>query len=74
LQHTPQVKDVKKAKFQLGVAEPKLGSAIQETTSVRVGEGEGGARSRLPQRQLAGMQTEPQTEPRVHSKGAMQVC
>jgi hypothetical protein len=29
-----QVKDGKKAKFQLGVAEPKLGSAIQETTSV----------------------------------------
>jgi hypothetical protein len=28
------VKDGKKAKFQLGVAEPKLGSAIQETTSV----------------------------------------
>jgi nucleolar protein 56 len=28
------VKDSKKAKFQLGVAEPKLGSAIQEATSV----------------------------------------
>ncbi|KAF6262555.1 hypothetical protein COO60DRAFT_1282656 [Scenedesmus sp. NREL 46B-D3] len=30
----PKVKDGKKAKFQLGVAEPKLGSAIQEATSV----------------------------------------
>ncbi len=29
-----QVKDVKKAKFRLGVYDPKLGSAIQETTSV----------------------------------------
>jgi hypothetical protein len=29
-----QVKDVKKAKFQLGVAEAKLGSAIQEATQV----------------------------------------
>jgi hypothetical protein len=30
-----QVKDVKKAKFQLGVADPKLGSAIQESTQVQ---------------------------------------
>ncbi len=29
-----QVKDTKKAKFKLGVSEPKLGSAIQETTGV----------------------------------------
>lgn len=29
-----QPKDAKKAKFQLGVAEPKLGSAIQEATQV----------------------------------------
>ena len=29
-----QAKDAKKAKFQLGVAEPKLGSAIQEATQV----------------------------------------
>ncbi|KAG2498922.1 hypothetical protein HYH03_003112 [Edaphochlamys debaryana] len=30
----PKVKDGKKAKFKLGVFEPKLGSIIQETTSV----------------------------------------
>mmetsp|Transcript_68419 Transcript_68419/g.216524 ORF Transcript_68419/g.216524 Transcript_68419/m.216524 type:complete len:475 (-) Transcript_68419:16-1440(-) len=30
----PKVKDVKKAKFKLGVNEPKLGSSIQEATSV----------------------------------------
>ncbi|KAF8073028.1 NOP56 [Scenedesmus sp. PABB004] len=30
----PKAKDAKKAKFQLGVAEPKLGSAIQESTQV----------------------------------------
>lgn len=30
----PKVKDVKKAKFQLGTAEPKLGAAIQEATQV----------------------------------------
>ena len=30
----PQVKAGKKAKFQLGVADPKLGSAIQEDTSL----------------------------------------
>lgn len=29
-----QVKDVKKAKFKLGVYDPKLGSAIQESTSI----------------------------------------
>lgn len=29
-----QVKDGKKAKFKLGVSDPKLGSAIQETTGV----------------------------------------
>jgi hypothetical protein len=29
-----QVKDAKKAKFQLGTAEPKLGAAIQEATQV----------------------------------------
>jgi hypothetical protein len=29
-----QVKDTKKAKFKLGVSEPKLGSAIQEETSI----------------------------------------
>lgn len=30
-----QVKDAKKAKFQLGTAEPKLGAAIQEATQVQ---------------------------------------
>mmetsp|Transcript_3058 Transcript_3058/g.5261 ORF Transcript_3058/g.5261 Transcript_3058/m.5261 type:complete len:500 (-) Transcript_3058:372-1871(-) len=30
----PKVKDSKKAKFKLGVSDPKLGSAIQETTGV----------------------------------------
>lgn len=31
----PKVKDVKKAKYKLGVLDPKLGSAIQETASAR---------------------------------------
>lgn len=30
----PKVKDGKKAKFQLGVSEAKLGSAIQEATQI----------------------------------------
>ncbi|MEW5299658.1 MAG: hypothetical protein WDW38_004290 [Sanguina aurantia] len=30
----PKVKDVKKAKYRLGVYEPKLGSAIQEATNI----------------------------------------
>lgn len=30
----PQAKESKKAKFKLGVYDPKLGSAIQEATSI----------------------------------------
>ncbi len=30
----PQVKEGKKAKFKLGVADPKLGAAIQDETSI----------------------------------------
>jgi len=45
-----QVKEGKKAKFKLGVYDPKLGSAIQETTSIPciANEMVGGAGDRRP--------------------------